>query len=738
MIKKLVLFFLITPLFLKLVPSSVLASDEAIANNGVLASDDYKKIILIINQVRGNECCDEGNENALVQQIDSIKRNNLKGNFALRYDVLSNPAYTKILKNLKGEQVDDGEQFELGAFLEITPKLAQDASVLYKGDSDNWYKAQNVYTVGYEFEDRKKIIDKYMENFLLVFGYYPKFSTAWIMDTNSVNYMNEKYGIYVHQITREQWGTDSYTMSGGPVHYPYFASKNWLFVNGGNPSNGQAEVGYDQNPEQNQKQSQNQKQTLVLRQTGSDPMFNYGDHTNSFTTQPNDYAIGNRGFDYFRNLKNELINQRQNNYGFLLLGLENSMAGKFQDEYSKQIESIKDDGEIVTMTVSQFNKFAENNIQAVVGLEGNDLVNNSDEKSFWVNAKNYRARFILKNKKLSLSDLRITNENLEDPYNNYIAQDLAFWVTPFIFNASQQYSLSEPTNLSFKENFLHGLRKKYLPEFQKVNFEAKSSRNDFSTFFDGLNIAENVKAIIGFSRTTGGDLVLSWIDEDDKTNEIIFNEDQISTNFVISHNDVILNESEFISVKKNWRGFDVIFANEKYEDQSIFLSIDCVLNNCELTFKQPSDDIFSELREDYYPYLFPEITDRIMDNIESVFYAHNRYAVVGKNPVRFVFIPKDDKGFATNYESNPEIIVTPETTEIDLHEKQANGTTFLDINSDVVGKYEVQFIVGDLINKKETVYFAPDCKNKLGYCMLHPIESIWYLSSMFYTKLRNF
>ena len=108
MIKKLVLFFLITPLFLKLVPSSVLASDEAIANNGVLASDDYKKIILIINQVRGNECCDEGNENALVQQIDSIKRNNLKGNFALRYDVLSNPAYTKILKNLKGEQVDDG------------------------------------------------------------------------------------------------------------------------------------------------------------------------------------------------------------------------------------------------------------------------------------------------------------------------------------------------------------------------------------------------------------------------------------------------------------------------------------------------------------------------------------------------------------------------------------------------------------------------------------------------------
>jgi len=230
MIKKLVLFFLITPLFLKLVPSSVLASDEAIANNGVLASDDYKKIILIINQVRGNECCDEGNENALVQQIDSIKRNNLKGNFALRYDVLSNPAYTKILKNLKGEQVDDGEQFELGAFLEITPKLAQDASVLYKGDSDNWYKAQNVYTVGYEFEDRKKIIDKYMENFLLVFGYYPKFSTAWIMDTNSVNYMNEKYGIYVHQITREQWGTDSYTLIGGPPHYPYPPSSDWLFV----------------------------------------------------------------------------------------------------------------------------------------------------------------------------------------------------------------------------------------------------------------------------------------------------------------------------------------------------------------------------------------------------------------------------------------------------------------------------------------------------------------------------
>ena len=749
MIKRFALFLLITSLFLKLVPVNVLASDEAIAINGDSASDDFRKIILIINQVRSDECCDSGSVKFLNKQIDSLINNNLKGNFALRYDVLSNPAYVKILKNLRGKQVDcdgrsdstdqlngDGRldgtyQFELGAFLEITPQLAQDAGVLYKGDTTDWYKAQYVYTVGYEFEDRKKIIDKYMEEFLNVFGTYPKFTTAWIMDTDSVNYMNEKYGVYVHQITREQWGTDSYTMSGGPVHYPYFASKNWLFVNGGSDrendlDSDQTEVGSDRG------QNEDQNQTLVLRQTGSDPMFNYGDSTNSFTTQPNDYAIGNRGFDYFRNLKNELVNQRQNNYGFLLLGLENSMAEKFQDEYSKQIDSIKDDGEVVSMTVSEFYQFAEENTQAAIGLEGHDFVSNSDRKSFWVNAKNYRARFIYKDSQLFLSDLRIINENLEDPYNNYVAQDLAFWVTPFIFNASQQYSLSEPANLSFKESILHSLRKKYLPEMQKVNFEVKSSRNDFSTFFDGIKISENVREIKGFSRNAGGDLVLSWIDENDKTNEIVFENDQIKTNFIIGANDLSLEQSDFLTVKKNWKGFELTFDDEQA------LLVNCSLSDCKLSFNPLADDVFSQLREDYYPYFFPEITDRLMDNVESVFYAHNRYAVVGKNPVRFVFIPKDDKGFATNYQIKPEILVTPTPSEIDLHEKQANGTTFLDINSEVVGKYKVQFMVGDLINKKETVYFAPDCKNKIGYCVLHPVESVWYLSSMFYTKLRNF
>ncbi len=758
MIKRFVLFLLITSLFLKLVSGSVLAGDEVaasdetitddgdsasgydIANNTDFANDDYKKVILIINQVRGDECCDTGNEKALVQQIDSLKSNKLKGNFSLRYDALLNPAYVKILKDLNADDIAGINQFnntikyELGAFLEITPKLAQDAGVLYKGDVTDWYKAQYVYTVGYEFEDRKKIIDKYMEEFLGVFGEYPKFATAWIMDTDSVNYMNEKYGVLTHQITREQWGTDSYTMSGGPVHYPYFASKNWLFVSGGNNSG--------KSGGRNQNQEQNQNQTLVLRQTGSDPMFNYGDSTNSFTTQPNDYAIGNRGFDYFRNLKNELINQRQNNYGFLLLGLENSMAQQFQDEYARQIDSIKDDGEITTMTVSEFNLFAKNNIQAVVGLEGNDLVNNSYVKSFWVNTKNYRARLILKDNKLSISDLRITNENLEDPYNNYVAQDLAFWVTPFIFNASQQYSMSEPINLSFKESFLHSLRKKYLPEMQKVNFEAKSSRNDFSTFFDGLNLTENVKEIQGFSRTTSGDLVLSWLDKDDKTNKITFTEDQMSTNFLVSSKDLMLDQSDFLKVNKSWKGFEIVFKDDNIKDNtketSLSMDVACSSVDCKIAVSPLDDNVFSKLREDYYPYFFPEITDRIIDNLKSVFYAHNQYAVVGKNPVRFVFIPKDDKGFATNYESQPEIIVTPEPDEIDLHEKQANGTTFLDIYSNKTGKYEVQFKVDDLIDKKETVYFAPDCKNNIGYCALHPVESIRYLSSMFYTKLRNF
>lgn len=683
--------------------------NKVIASENIQSNQDYKKIILIINQVRGDECCDVGNIDNLKQQIDSLEQNNLKGNFSVRYDALFQAEFVKLLDNKKENNV------ELGAFLEITPKLAEDSGVNYLGEDKDWYKAQNIYTLGYSKEDRIKILDTYFKKFNNIFGENPKFTTAWIMDTYSVNYLREKYSIFAHQITREQWGTDSYTLSGGPVHYPYFANKNWLFS--------KSILKRDEN------------QLLILRQTGSDPLFNYGDTSNSFTTQPNDYGIKNRGFEYFKNLKNELLNQKQNSYGFLLLGLENSMDKKYQDEFTKQLESINDDDENETMLVSDFYQLANEYNQDVTGIQGNDFVNNSDLKSFWINTTNYRTRLLLKNNNLYISDLRLSNEALSDPYNDYVASDLAFWVSPYIFNSSRHYSLEEPNNLSTKQIILNNIRKAYLPELNENNLEIKTSKSDADTYFEGFLIYEGINEVTDFYRNSDGSLVISFTTIDSTKKNIVFSNDKISSDFLLEKENVILSENSLVTLNKNGKKFSLDFGINKSLYSSL---ISCSVNNsCEITFKQPTNEVFDQIQEDFYPYFFPEIKERQPNSSQSVFYPHNRYAILGKNPVRFVFIPKDDKGFATTYVNDPEISVYPDEVEISLHDKQSNGTTFLDIDSQKSGEYNVKFSVNEVL-KEENVYFATDCKNNLAYCLVHPVELKWYLSSMFYTKLRDF
>ncbi len=703
MIKKLLI------IFLSLVLLANLSLNKVIASENIQDNTDYKKIILIINQVRGNECCDVGNINHLKQQLDSLQQDNLKGNFSIRYDALFQDDVVNILKN------QNKNNFELGAFLEITPQLADDSGVSYNGELKDWYKAQNIYTLGYDKDDRKKILDTYFKKFYSVFGENPKFSTAWIMDTYSVEYLKEKYNIFAHQITREQWGTDSYTLSGGPVHYPYFSNENWLFSKSS--------------------LKENENQLLILRQTGSDPLFNYGDTTSSFTTQPNDYGIKNRGFEYFKNLKNELLNQKQNSYGFLLLGLENSMDKKYQDEFSKQLESISDDDENETMLVSDFYKVARDYNQDVTGIQGHDFVNNTDLKSFWINTTNYRVRLILKNKNLYISDLRLNNEALSDPYNDYVARDLAFWVSPYIFNSSRHYSLNEPENLSSKDKILNKIRKAYLPELNEKNLEIKTSKSDADTYFEGFLIYEGVDSISDFYRNSKGNLALSFNTIDSIKRNIDFSNKKISTDFLLEKENVILTENSLVTLNSKGKNFYLDFGIDKVLYSA---EIECSLNNsCNISFDQPDNIAFKQIQEDLYPYFFPEIKERLASSSKSVFYPHNRYAILGKNPVRFVFIPKDDKGFATTYENDPEVVVYPSEVEISLHDKQSNGTTFLDINSQKSGKFNVKFSVNEVL-KEETVYFAKDCKTNLAYCLLHPVELKWYLSSMFYTKLRDF
>ncbi|PIY80614.1 MAG: hypothetical protein COY80_01975, partial [Candidatus Pacebacteria bacterium CG_4_10_14_0_8_um_filter_42_14] len=91
---------------------------------------DQPHFTIILNQVRGEECCDAGSVANFRSQLEKLAELNLPAQFALRTDALENPEFVSLAKEYP--------QFNYGALLEITPELATQADVIYKGKPDQW------------------------------------------------------------------------------------------------------------------------------------------------------------------------------------------------------------------------------------------------------------------------------------------------------------------------------------------------------------------------------------------------------------------------------------------------------------------------------------------------------------------------------------------------------------------------------------------------------------------------
>lgn len=373
---------------------------------------------LIINQIRGVECCDKGNLDNFARQIQLAESLNLPTNFAIRYDALLDPTYQKMFTYTPKEGI-----INFGGFLEITPNLASASGVLYTGDEDNWYQANHAYLIGYQPNDRLKIIDTYMSAFYQVFHHYPNFTTAWMIDPQSLAYLKEKYGVQIHQITREQFGTDSYTLYGGPPHYPYFPSKNWALI-----------------PDSNQDSSL----PLIVRQTITDPVFNYGDQSNAYTSQPNDYALRQADLTYFKFLFEQAHQQTEQNYTFALIGLENSMPEETQAEFERQLQIVqewqKTEENLVMKTNDFYNEFQQKKLKQISpSVYAGHAEENPQEQAWWITGDTYRARLRLSADELFLSDLRLYQSDFPDPYLEQPAQTTGRWLVPFLFSNSISY-----------------------------------------------------------------------------------------------------------------------------------------------------------------------------------------------------------------------------------------------------------------------------------------------------------
>ena len=184
-----------------------------------------------------------------------VKQYGFPGTYALKYDALMEPRYQKLLK----EYLDEND--ELGVWWEITEPLCRRAGVGFRDTRQELEyddRVDSAYCLGYSPEERKLLVDAYMADFYAIYGYYPANIGAWVMDSVTIGYAREKYGVKAACICRDQVATDGFTLWGGWPNGVYFPSRDNAFI----PASTE----------------EKQLDIPVFRLLGPDPIYNFEDH----------------------------------------------------------------------------------------------------------------------------------------------------------------------------------------------------------------------------------------------------------------------------------------------------------------------------------------------------------------------------------------------------------------------------------------------------------------------------
>lgn len=161
------------------------------------------------------------------RQLILVKQYGFPGTYALKYDALMEPRYQALMK----EYLDEND--ELGAWWEITEPLCRRAGVVFRDSRQALEyddRVDSAYALGYEPEERKRLVDAYMADFYGVFGYYPASIGSWILDSVTIGYARERYGVRAACICRDQMGVDGFTLWGGWPNGVYFPSRDNAFL----------------------------------------------------------------------------------------------------------------------------------------------------------------------------------------------------------------------------------------------------------------------------------------------------------------------------------------------------------------------------------------------------------------------------------------------------------------------------------------------------------------------------
>ncbi|MBD3279638.1 MAG: hypothetical protein GF390_02915 [Candidatus Pacebacteria bacterium] len=659
--------------------------------------------VLIINQVRGQECCDAGSLAKLKLQVEALIKHNLPGFFSLRYDVLQDPVWVNYLQQLKKQHP---QLINYGLLIEITPELAQAAGVEYQGNEHNWYEAQHVFTLGYEPAVRQQLLDTLFKAYFTKFDQYPQFTTAWMIDTPSLNYLVDKYQVQVHQITREQWGVDSYSLDGGPAHYPYLASQQWLFVPDYQAAN----------------------QALIVRQTLTDPLENYGDTSSAFTSQPNDYSGDGKGFGYFKKLLNQAIDQPLQP-GFALIGLENSMADNYQQVYLEQLAylaELKAQQRVSFPSLSALKSFWSH--QPITVYAGKQLTTGPEQRVYWVTTPNYRVRLRFNQDQVFIDDLRVYDSDFVDPYSQYQAVSKGHWVVSYLIAGSLWYEQPQTERNLVLKLFGPPELVALPPEPQQDTGEHQFSRLKLppAQSSSSLAVQQHDQTVeLSYQQKNEQKLTITFGLTQFKLSPLDIT--SVDYQAFLPANHPLVHQQNHHSLTLKW------LVNDQASHQG---QLECQQQSCQFSFTtQP--ELLVTARETQYPFIFPEQKTRELSQENTILYVHNQYAIAGRNPVRVVLVPYDVYGFVTSLSAAPTVELSPSVAVMsDWKKAQHQSIQYLDFSHNQPQKTQLTVILPGGLTKKATIYFAPNCKQDKAYCLRHPVQAWWYLKTVFWDKVR--
>jgi len=381
------------------VPAEWFRHGEVMSTPAIRKVDDHPRIVNIVNFIRWLEPRDAAITKdvlyeTVVKQIELMKRCRLGGTFLLQYDALTDPRYQRLLQSLSRDS------FEVGAWWELPQQLVEKAGLKWRGRYSWDWRADVGFAAGYSVEDRRKLVDVYMEEFKKIFGVYPRSVGSWYIDAYTLDYMYSKYGIKASCNCKDQVGTDGYTLWGGYWNQAYYPSKLSAYM-----------------PAQH---LEHQISVPVFRMLGSDPIRQYENglglgHQGVVTLEPvyKDAGGDSAWVEWFMK---ELVEGACMEYGYTQAGQENSFTwaamGKGLEMQFPLIARLRDEGKLKVETLEASGQWFKEHyaVTPATSVTVKEDLPGSDKKTVWFDSRWYRANFIWEKGTMRCRDIHLFDE----------------------------------------------------------------------------------------------------------------------------------------------------------------------------------------------------------------------------------------------------------------------------------------------------------------------------------------